>query len=43
MQHKINLGKLNWEELIKGVKSKTYKHGGKQLRLVVYTKEMPPH
>lgn len=43
LQYKINFEDLNWENPIKGVKSKTYKYEGKQLRLVVYTKEMPPH
>ena len=43
LQHKINFEELNWEEPIKGVKHKIYKYGNKQLRLVVYTKEMPPH
>lgn len=43
LKYLVNFEKLDWETLIKGVKSKTYKHGGKQLRLVVYTKEMPPH
>ncbi len=43
LQYNINFKELNWEEPIKGVKSKIYKYGNKQLRLVVYTKEMPPH
>jgi len=42
-QYKIDLENLNWENPLKGVKSKTYKYESKQLRLVVYTKEMPPH
>lgn len=42
-QYKINFEELNWEEPIQGVKCKIYKYGNKQLRLIVYTKEMPPH
>ncbi len=43
LQYKVNFKELNWEELIEGVKSKISKYGNKQLRLVVYTKEMSPH
>ena len=43
LKYRINFKELNWEIPIKGVKSKIFKCGNKQLRLVVYTKEMPPH
>lgn len=41
--YKIKFDSIDWETQIEGVKSKAYKHGNKQLRLVVYTKDMPPH
>lgn len=43
LQYKVNFDGLNWEQPLQGVKCKTYKHGEKQLRLVVYSKDMPPH
>ena len=43
LQYKVDFSKLQWDQPIKGVKCKIYKHGNKQLRLVVYTKDMPPH
>ena len=43
LEHKINFNNIDWEIPIKGVKSKIYKYGDKQLRLVEYTKDMPPH
>ncbi len=43
LQYKVNFGDLNWEEPIEGVQCKIFKHGDKQLRLVVYSKKMPPH
>ncbi len=42
-QYKVNFEELNWEESIEGVTCKIFKYGNKQLRLVVYTKGMPPH
>ena len=43
LQYKINFNDINWEEPFEGVKCKIFKHGDKQLRLVVYSKEMPIH
>ena len=43
LQYKVNFEGINWEDPIEGVKCKIFKYGNKQLRLVVYTKEMPPH
>jgi len=43
LQHKVNFEGLDWVVPIKGVNSKIYKQGDKQLRFVTYTKEMPPH
>jgi hypothetical protein len=35
----VNFNDLNWEEPLEGVKCKIFKHGDKQLRFVVYSKE----
>jgi quercetin dioxygenase-like cupin family protein len=43
LQHKINFDNIEWEHPIKGVKYKKYIHNNKQMRLIKYTKEMPPH
>jgi quercetin dioxygenase-like cupin family protein len=41
--HKVDFKKLAWETPIAGVRAKTLKHGGKQVRLVEYTPAMEPH
>ena len=43
LEYKTEFAKLEWEYPIEGVKCKTSKYGGKQLRLIEYTNEMPPH
>ena len=43
LQYKINFNNIGWESPIEGVKCKTYNHNNKQMRLIEYTKEMPPH
>ena len=43
LKYRINFNELDWEEPIQGVRCKIYKYGDKQLRLVEYSKEMPPH
>ncbi len=43
LQYLTKFEELDWVEPIEGVKQKIYKYNGKQLRLVIYTKEMPPH
>ena len=43
LKYKVDFNNVDWETQIEGVKSKAYKHGNKQLRLVEYTKDMPPH
>ncbi len=43
LQYRIDFDKLKWELPIDGVKCKIAKHGNKQLRLIEYTKKMPPH
>lgn len=43
LQYKINFDNIYWESPIDGVRCKTYRDGNKQIRLIEYTKEMPPH
>jgi len=43
LQYNVNFADLDWENPLEGVKSKIYRHGGKQLRLVIYSEEMPLH
>ena len=43
LQYRIDFKKLDWETPVKGVRNKTFQYGNKQLRLVEYTEEMPPH
>jgi len=43
MEYKIDFEDMEWEFPMAGVKSKIYRSGRKQLRLVVYSKDMPPH
>ena len=43
INYKIDFRTIEWESPIQGVRCKTYKHGGKQVRLIEYTKEMPQH
>ncbi len=43
LQYKINFDEIEWEKPFEGVKCKIYKQGDKQLRLVEYSKGMPPH
>ena len=43
LKYRVNFKELDWEEPIEGVKCKIFKYGNKQLRLVVYSKEMLPH
>ena len=42
-QHKIDFKSLPWISPAQGIRQKTYKDGCHQLRLVEYSKEMPPH
>jgi mannose-6-phosphate isomerase-like protein (cupin superfamily) len=43
VKYKIDFEEIQWEEPIKGINSKIYKYDNRQLRLVNYTKEVPPH
>ena len=43
LQYKIDFNNIEWESPIEGVRYKKYIHDNKQIRLIEYTKEMPPH
>lgn len=43
IQYKVHFDDLEWERPIEGIRCKSYKDGRRQLRLVVYTREMAPH
>jgi mannose-6-phosphate isomerase-like protein (cupin superfamily) len=43
LQYRVNFDDLDWEEPLEGVKCKVLKQSDKQLRLVVYSREMPLH
>ena len=43
IHYKVNFDQMDWETPIEGVTCKIYKHGDRQIRLVVYSREMPPH
>ena len=43
IQYNVNFNDIPWETPMLGVRFKVYKKEGKQLRLVEYTKDMPPH
>ncbi len=42
-QYKVDFRMIAWEAPMDGLCFKASKQNGKQLRLVEYTKEMPPH
>jgi quercetin dioxygenase-like cupin family protein len=43
VNYRIDFESLPWESPIEGVRQKAITDGGKRLRLVEYTKAMPPH
>ena len=43
MNYKVSFDQIDWQSPIPGMRCKIVKHGGRQLRLVEYTKEMTPH
>lgn len=43
LQYKVIFDELDWEKPMPGIKCKIYKNGNTQLRLIEYSKEMPPH
>lgn len=43
LNYKIDFNQIEWEYPIEGVKCKAYNYGNKRIRLIEYTKEMPPH
>ena len=42
-QYKVIFENLNWDIPSEGVKNKIFRQGNKQLRLVVFSKDMEPH
>ncbi len=43
VQYKVDFDKLEWESPIEGVRHKYFDQNNLRLRLVEYSKEMPPH
>jgi quercetin dioxygenase-like cupin family protein len=43
IQYRVDFNGVPWETPMPGVRFKVSKQGGKQLRFVEYTKDMPPH
>ena len=43
LRYKIKFDDIEWESQIEGVRYKKYIYNNKQVRLVEYSKEMPPH
>ena len=43
IQYKVHFDDLAWERPMEGIRCKSYKDSHRQLRLVVYTREMAPH
>ncbi len=43
LSYHIDFNNIPWETPMKGLRFKAMRQGGKQLRLVEYTKEMPQH
>lgn len=41
--YKVNFKDIKWEIPLEGIRCKIYRYGNKQLRLVEYTRDMPPH
>ncbi len=42
-QYKVDFSTLEWQTPMDGVRFKVFRDGGRQLRLVEYTPDMPPH
>ena len=43
MQHRVDFKSIPWVSPAKGIQQKIYKADRRQLRLVEYSKDMPPH
>jgi hypothetical protein len=39
----VKFNELDWEEPLEGIICKIYKHSDRQIRLVSYSRNMPPH
>lgn len=42
-EYKVDFGAIPWESLMAGVRQKVHRIDNRQLRLVEYSKKMPPH
>ena len=42
-QYKVDFASMSWETPMDGLRFKATRQGGRQLRLVEYTKDMEPH
>ena len=43
VEYNVDFDSIPWEAPIEGLRAKKRIHGGRQLRLVEYTKDMEPH
>jgi quercetin dioxygenase-like cupin family protein len=43
VRHRVDFSQLQWQSPMSGVRHKFLDQGGLRLRLVEYSKEMPPH
>jgi hypothetical protein len=43
MQYKVDFESLPWEEPITGLRCKTFKQIGRQIRLIEYSRSLTPH
>ncbi|MFH0777803.1 MAG: cupin domain-containing protein [Candidatus Eisenbacteria bacterium] len=43
MQHRIDFDELEWKSPIEGVRDKSVVQDGRRVRLVEYSRSMPPH
>jgi quercetin dioxygenase-like cupin family protein len=43
MDYRTDFDRLDWQSPMQGVRCRVEKRGDRQLRLVEYTEEMPPH
>jgi quercetin dioxygenase-like cupin family protein len=42
-RYRVDFGSIPWETPMEGLRCKASKQGGKQLRMVEYTRDMEPH
>jgi ethanolamine utilization protein EutQ (cupin superfamily) len=42
-RYRVDMDSLEWVQVMPGLRQRAYREGGRQLRLVEYTKSMSPH